>query len=610
MKHILALLLALCLLCGCAQVPPEPVATTEAAVTTAATTPEGFYDPDSALQQQYPEGIRVYPLDLTDAYGLKAFRDGLLLFSGDDYTTLTVLRGDDLYPAAQLQLEFFLSAADPSLVVCREELSFFDPVRRETVVLDGRLHTVRHIAAPEDLTGKPVLSKDRNTLYYCTANALRAWDLESGIRRVLKEMAYPEQAVAGLHWGDQIIHCKAEDSNLFLSAENGSLVEEQKQDLTLQSDANLFCAALQLGLNSVLVYHCNGFPQILLPENMTGEFCFLDSGLSAIYLTEDSDQNVTLEYFNLTNGQKTSVLPFALLQAPAAVAQSVDGFVYILTYDSSYGCYTLYRWDTVELATNDTSVYSSKYLTSEYPLPEEQTRCREYAAELSRKFGVEILIGQDACENQPWDYVLEPEKQPALIMRELTRLEQQLSHYPKEVLEQTASNFTSLKLCLVRSVTGSAQSRSLTSATGVQFLIGTDSYVAIAMGRYARQALYHELFHVMETQIFNNSIAFDQWEKLNPAGFEYDYGYAANQDRDSGVYLQWEHRAFIDTYSMSFPKEDRARIFEYAMLEESKELFQTPALQAKLQALCSGIREAYGLEESEARFLWEQHLAD
>lgn len=142
----------------------------------------------------------------------------------------------------------------------------------------------------------------------------------------------------------------------------------------------------------------------------------------------------------------------------------------------------------------------------------------------------------------------------------------------------------------------------------MQFLEGTDAYVAITVGKYAQQALYHELFHVMETHIFNNSIAFDQWDTLNPSGFTYSYGHAANESRDSGIYLQSDLRAFIDAYSMSFPKEDRARVMEYAMLPGQEVLFDAPALQAKLQALCAGIREAYGLEKSEETFLWEQYL--
>ena len=59
---------------------------------------------------------------------------------------------------------------------------------------------------------------------------------------------------------------------------------------------------------------------------------------------------------------------------------------------------------------------------------------------------------------------------------------------------------------------------------------------------------------------------------------------------------------------MSFPKEDRARIMEYAMLPGNEELFRPQLMQAKLKALCDGIREAYGLEKAEETFLWEQYL--
>ena len=59
---------------------------------------------------------------------------------------------------------------------------------------------------------------------------------------------------------------------------------------------------------------------------------------------------------------------------------------------------------------------------------------------------------------------------------------------------------------------------------------------------------------------------------------------------------------------MSFPKEDRARIMEYAMLPDMAHLFRAPIMQKKLAALCAGIREAYGLKKSEETFLWEQYL--
>ena len=102
--------------------------------------------------------------------------------------------------------------------------------------------------------------------------------------------------------------------------------------------------------------------------------------------------------------------------------------------------------------------------------------------------------------------------------------------------------------------------------------------------------------------------AYDRWDELNPKGFAYDYDYITNMTRDGSAYLQDSNRYFIDTYSMSFPKEDRARIMEYAMTEGNEFYFQSTAMQAKLLALCQGIREAFGLRKSPETFLWEQYL--
>lgn len=60
--------------------------------------------------------------------------------------------------------------------------------------------------------------------------------------------------------------------------------------------------------------------------------------------------------------------------------------------------------------------------------------------------------------------------------------------------------------------------------------------------------------------------------------------------------MQPDTRSFVDTYSMSYPKEDRARIFEYAMTAGNEPLFAASPLQYKLKMLCQGIREAFGLK--------------
>ena len=95
----------------------------------------------------------------------------------------------------------------------------------------------------------------------------------------------------------------------------------------------------------------------------------------------------------------------------------------------------------------------------------------------------------------------------------------------------------------------------------------------------------------------------DPWEALNPGNFSY------NQNlEESEIYLQGQTRAFVDHYSMLYPKEDRARILENAMLPGKKDLFQSEYMQRKLTALCTGIREAYGLKKHPEVLPWEQYL--
>ena len=61
---------------------------------------------------------------------------------------------------------------------------------------------------------------------------------------------------------------------------------------------------------------------------------------------------------------------------------------------------------------------------------------------------------------------------------------------------------------------------------------------------------------------------------------------------------------------MTYPKEDRARLMEYAMMPENESYFITDTMQAKLRTLCLAIREAYDLETATESFLWEQYLAE
>ncbi len=362
------------------------------------------------------------------------------------------------------------------------------PAESEPAVFD-------YSALPANLTGDPIPSPDGSTLFYCTTSQLRAWDLSSGLHRVVKEME--GQVLTAVLLDGQVLQCTAEGETFFLSAENGTLLHRGRGEYRVETDGSRYSA--------------------ILPNDLT--------------------------VWGILEGE-----PMLLTAQRASVP------------------------------------YFQHDLTS----------LEREARKLEEEYGITILLGEDAAVHPS----ITPEPLEPVLRQALTSLRQALAPYPPEVLRQTAAHFTRLSLCPVRSIGDGGEGL---------FLQDGEAFLAIAPGSDLESALRHGLFHLMETHILSTSTGFDRWEELNPAGFQYDYDFAANAGRDSGVYLFGAQRAFADTYSMSYPREDRARIMESAMEAGNECLFLTPIMQSKLKTLCTAIREAFSLEEEEP-FLWEQYL--
>lgn len=609
MKHCLCLLLACLLLCGCtARELPEESQPETAQTVPAETVAQPLYAPGHPLEQSAPGALRAYPLS-TPARKILAAEQGILLLSGEETTDLTLLTGEELTPAASISLPFLLSEEDPSLRVNPDTISYFDPIRQETVVLSGSLKEISRIPAPEGTVGSPILSADRNTLFYFTATALRAWDLETGIRRCVKEMDFPLQELTGLHQSDSIVQCRVskgeQERTLFLAADTGRTVAETSggAELYIQGDS-YFALVPEGAVDLPLFGKISGETRLLTPEDIYGELYYLENQNCVVSVSSGGELNC----YDLNSGLRTSTLTLENMTLRSVIPWGENAACLLLR--DGDGNDLLCRWelDADICRTGDSRIYTGPRYTAEAPDTAALAECHAQAAQIGEKYGIRVLVGEEPISVMPWDYVFETEYLAPVLRRELSDLDARLSDYPQEIFDGIRAHFSSLTICIVREICGSAESGSVAAANGVQFFQGSDAYIAIAAGQYSQRALYHELYHVMETRLLTDSAAFNRWEDLNPAGFTYDLDYTANAHRDGSEYLQPETRSFVDTYSMSFPKEDRARILERAMEQGNEALFASPAMQAKLSCLCQAIREAYGLKKSPETFRWEQYL--
>ena len=609
MKHFLAALLCL-LLCGCVpQTFPDHPETLEDTASVPAMA--GLYDPDHPMEQRYPGLVRAYPMVQRKVHGIRALGKDVLVLSGQGSTTLTVYTGEELREAASLTLDFPLLQEDPSFQIQDDTISFFDPQQQETLVLDQNLREIRRIAAPEHLSGKPILSAAEDTLYYCTGWSVMAWDLESGIRRTVKELSFQAQELTGLHLNGRILECSIREGGsarkLLLSADQGVERKSLPEEAVLHTGAGQYFTALPSGYQTLLLFgNADASAELLLPRQNSQQHFYLPEDHAAVTVCTSGDGTV-LDYYELNTGILRSSVKLQALQMPKSIINTKGHSIYILTYDPAADHDILYRWDVLRQAPdpdNRTS-YKTDYHGPEAPDTEALAACREYADAIGQKYGISVCVWEDAVAVQPWDYRFAPEYLAPVLEQELALLDQRLAQYPQALLEQTKAHFTGITLCLVREITGTSEESSLHSATGIQFFQDGEAYVVITTGQHSEQALYHELYHVMETHILTESTALDQWEALNPADFTY-----GTARPDAEIYLHGQIRAFVDRYSMEAAKEDRARVLENAMLQGKEEIFQSEYMQRKLMALCTGIREAYGLKKHTAPLPWEQYLSN
>ena len=607
MKRLALLLAAILLLSGCGANPAVNQPQQTAPQITVPPKPDFAVLEDAHSVQVLTHGaVHRYRILGEDYDTMMPMEGGVLLLSGDAQTTLTYVT-----PEGQPIIGSLKGKVDTVWSTGRG-LSYYDHEDHTLVFLDDALVESSRISLPEEMGDHPVLSADGQLVYYYDAQTLRCLELRSGISRLLKESRYDKQQVQGLHFDDEVLECRVSDAvgdkTLFISTETGETLFETQTPVELLSQGQEYFARWREGEQELLLFGTRG--QTIQRLTLSAEGTCLPLFGEDLLITVDPDSTGTdLMCYDLAQGNQISRLRLAGIGAPLGLKrQPGQEKLWFLSEDLFGDKTALYSWDLTVARDSLESSFLSPYYTEQSPDREGLKLCQDRAKALSQTYGVRIELWEDAVSPLPQDYSVTAEYLVNIYERYLPVLEKALSAFPQTVYQRLGrqSQNGKLTVSLVREVYSPNELGSLTLEEGAHFWHNGSSYLVLAMNDKLESSFYHELFHAMDSYIMTETKSYDDWRKLNPTGFAYDYSYITNEYRDPKDYLDGDSRAFIDLYSMSYPKEDRARIMEYAMLEGNSEYFSSDIMSKKLDTLCKGIRKAFKLEDGD--YLWEQYL--
>lgn len=608
-----SLILVFLSLCGCADSQAaQTLPATEPSVISLETEPAGLYQSGSHLEKATGGALKVFPLGKTHATAVGFIGDDLLLMQEQ---TICVLSGESRYLSARL------SFAAENIQILEDGLACWDADAQTLVFLDSALTETHRICLPGKVSGCPMLSQTRESLYYCTENALRVLELSTGLDRLLRETASSRQTLTGIHWNCAVLECTATDQSgnlqkLFFSAADGRLLHTLSEKAALHTYEDFYICTYPDGDYQQIL--CGKDPQTPLvlehgsPDSVFYPIASLRSGVAVS--CNPHENTTTLDYYNLETGSHSAGLTLPGEMVPESmIADPGRHALWFLLSDPSSDGQLLCCWDLSKSGTGDRANYLQPRYTPENPDLMGLQSCRTLAAELSEKYAVRVLLWEEAVAAEPWDYRPVPEYRVPVIRQCLTQLDAALSRYPSGFLRDAAAGTQNetITIRLVKSLQGITSAGAPALASGAQYRDDDGNIqLFLSSGKDLGQTVHHELFHIFESRVFSLCNAYDNWQMCNPPGFTYDYNYTDYLSHGDSPLLAGDTRAFIDAYSMSFPREDRARIMEYAMLPEQEGYFQSEIMQHKLRMLCTGLRQAFKLTDFPQNLPWEQYLTE
>lgn len=262
------------------------------------------------------------------------------------------------------------------------------------------------------------------------------------------------------------------------------------------------------------------------------------------------------------------------------------------------------------------------------------------AQDILDRYSIEVKYGSDGVRHFD-DYAVLAESDEKLINNALNTLDSFFGKFPAGFFEELTSKtayFDRIVIYLTGKIIPNLNdSQSISDASAFVTTENSQQIMVLDIKQtyMLDRNLAHEFMHMIENAMYDMSYDengewrgkenFTRWTMLNPADFSYYYsytdeygftlGYDATEYNGTAYYegsgIDINSIYFVDGYSMTFPNEDRARIFEYiatATADRLPEYFKGSAMQLKAAYLCACIRDSFDCITDDTALFWENSI--
>jgi hypothetical protein len=234
------------------------------------------------------------------------------------------------------------------------------------------------------------------------------------------------------------------------------------------------------------------------------------------------------------------------------------------------------------------------------------------AEKISKEYGVNIPIA-DQCQLDYDSFSSYEVSDENYISQALDALENALSKYPKGFFEQLKyGSKEEIRIELVGSLM--QKDKEIYSGNYIGFASENADYYLIVLDVFMmwESTIYHEFTHLIDARLewdakLRPEALFkeEHWLKLQPEGFSYAETYG---EFPKELYSYVNSGYFVREYSCRFPTEDRATMFENAILGAEYYFDVNPYLDEKLEYYNACIRDCFDTEGWPEVTVWEKML--